>query len=78
MKFTVTLKDPDGPSTCIDEAVRAEFNEMQGLSDDEKEMLAEHRVEELGEFVSKWLRWGEYATIEFDTEAGTATLVKPR
>jgi hypothetical protein len=31
--------------------------------------------EPMQEFASRWVKYGEYITIEFDTEAGTATVV---
>lgn len=32
-------------------------------------------AEKVVEFVSKWVKYGEYITVEFDTDAGTAVVV---
>jgi hypothetical protein len=77
MKFHVTMKDPDGPYDSIRLAATESVKAMKGLSDEEKEDLAESRVLELQEFAGQWIKYGEYANIEFDTEKGTATLLKP-
>ena len=76
MKFTITMKDPDGSSDCLGDAAEQELPE--GLDEDEREMLIESRREKLSDFVSQWLEYGESARIEFDTEAKTATLLKGR
>ena len=73
-KFRVTLKDPDGPADCIGDAARTSLPE--GLSAEEREAIIGIRREELSRFAGQWLEYGEYAQIEFDTEAGTATLLK--
>ena len=74
MKFTLTLKDPDGPSDGIEDAARESLPE--GLDADEARGVREQREQRLKDFVRQWLEYGEYARIEFDTEAGTATVLK--
>lgn len=37
----------------------------------------EDQREEMEEFANKFLAFGEYVDIEFDTEKGTAKVVKP-
>lgn len=76
MKFSVTFKDPDGPYDSIQDAAKAQVDAMTGIDEDEREGLLESRVGKLREFTGQWLKYGEYVTIEFDTEAGTATVVK--
>lgn len=76
MKFTIMMMDPDGPDVCIREAAKQVVANIEGVDEDEREYLIESRHEKLKEFVSQWLEWGEYIYIEFDTEAGTATLKK--
>ena len=73
-KFRVTLKDPDGPADCIGDAARTSLPE--GLSEDEREAIIDIRRAELQRFAGQWLEYGECARIEFDTDAGTATLLK--
>jgi hypothetical protein len=77
MRFTVTLKDPD----CFDESVRRELERdlkerYPDLDVEEREALFERRYEKLQDFAGQWLKYGEYISIEFDTEAGTATVAK--
>jgi len=76
MKFRVTLKDPDGFTDCVDEAVKDSVNAQQDLDDEEKEDVIERRTEKVWKDLSKFVEYQEYVTIEFDTEAGTATVVE--
>lgn len=76
MKIRVTLKDPDGFSNCVDEAVKESLDELEGLDEDEKEQLLEHRLEKTWDQLEKFVDCQEYVTIVFDTEAGTATVEK--
>lgn len=75
MKFSVTFKDPDGPFECIQDAAKEWAATLEGLDDDEREQMSEARQRKLSEFAGKWLDYGEYVTIEFDTDANTATIV---
>lgn len=77
MKFRVLLKDPDGFGfiDAVSEAAEKSMADTSGLSDDERDTLAGKRVELLNEFMNNWVEYGEYVTIEFDTDAGTAIVV---
>lgn len=77
MKFRCTFKDPDALHDQIRDAVTAEVEAMH-LDEDEAEVLIEKRVEKVGEFCSRWIRYSEYITIEFDTNAGRADLVEDK
>lgn len=74
MKFRVQFKDPDVVHDAAREA--AEAGMPEGLSEKEKEQLIDGRTEKLTDFASTWVKYGEYITVEFDTDAGTATVVK--
>jgi hypothetical protein len=76
MKFYVSIKDPDGVSTSLQEEATEQINALEGLDDDEKEMLIEARQEKLSEFISSWIEYGECMTIIFDTEKDTAEVKK--
>ena len=39
---------------------------------DVTDQLEDAEAERAREFLKKWLEYGEYVTIDFDTEAGTA------
>lgn len=74
MKFTVTMKDPDTLHNAITDAVKASLADL-GLDEDELEPLVEKRHEKVDELCSKWFKWGEYLTVEIDTDAKTCVVV---
>jgi hypothetical protein len=76
MKFRITMKDPDGPYESIQEAAKEMVNAIKGIDADERESLQEKRHETLSEFAGRWMEYGEYLEVEFDTEAGTATVIR--
>jgi len=63
MVIRVVFKTPDVVDMAIQEAI--------GSGTDE---LTEMR-EQIEEALSKFVRWGEQITVEFDTEVGTATVI---
>jgi len=73
MKFRITIKDHDG-QFGIRKAAKDSM--PGGLGAAEHEAALEKRVERLADFVKKWLEYGEYVRIEFDTDAGTARLLR--
>lgn len=77
MKFQVTMKCPDALNDSIDEAVREELGEL-ALDQDERELVADSRAEKAREFCRRWFEYGEYLTVEVDTEAGTCAVVENR
>lgn len=68
------MKDPDGPYDCIQDAVKASLGE-QPLTVRERELLIAERMQAQQALVGKWLQYGEYITVEIDTDAGTATVL---
>ncbi len=52
-KFSVTLKDPDGPADSIRDAAREDAATVDGLDEEEREALAESREEKFREF-AEW------------------------
>lgn len=75
MKFRVTMKDPDTLNDAISDAIRQQLAESQ-LPEDEQEELLEIREEKVGKICGKWFEYGEYLTIEIDTETQTARVVE--
>lgn len=75
MKFKVTMKDPDTLHDAIQEAVKAEVNKLQGLSEEEGQELIESRTERVAEECRRWFEYGEYLTVEVDTEAKTCVVL---
>lgn len=78
MKFVVTLKDPDVLHNAIREAVRLEVSTLALSDDGEREAVAELRAEKVHALCGTWFRYGEYLTVEVDTEAKTCVVVKER
>lgn len=74
MKFTVSIKDPDVFADAVQEAVTSEVKAL-GLDDDEAEAVIERRTEKVNDILERWVEYGEYIRVEFDTEAKTATVV---
>lgn len=75
MKFQVTMKDPDSLYDCIDDAVTADLKNDISLNDEEREAIGEVRQKRARDVAAKWFRYGEYLTVEIDTDAGTATVL---
>ena len=57
------------------DAVDDEVAELD-VDDDEREMIVDSRLEKAWEALSPWVRYQECVTLEFDTEAGTATILR--
>lgn len=75
MKFKVSMKDPDTLHDAIKLAVGKSLDAVAISEDDELEALAEVRAEKVREICSRWFKYGEYLTVEIDTEAGTCTVL---
>lgn len=76
MKFTVTMKDPDGPYESIDDAVEQLMKEQPPGEFDDADAIRKQRRRKLDSFTAKWLQYGEYVTLEFDTDTNTCTVVQ--
>lgn len=74
MKFTVTVKDPDSLHDALKDALDDEL-EGSKYSSDVVERIKESRYEEENAKCQKWVEYGEYYRIEFDTDAMTATVL---
>ena len=74
MKVKVFIKDTDVLQDAVSEAVDEELKNS-GLAEDEQEAVRELRIEKALDVAGKWWEYGEYITVEFDTEARTARVV---
>lgn len=83
MKFSVTFKTPD----CLDSALEpyidthCENCEQDAVECEACDSLAEaacDKIADIKNVAEKFIKWGEYVTIEFDTEAKTASVVPAR
>jgi len=76
MQIRVTLKDPDSLFDAAEEAAECEVEAIEGLHPAERPGLIELRSTVAYDVVTaRWMPDGEYLTVEFDTEAGTARVV---
>ena len=75
MKFTVTFKDPDTLGDAIRDAVIKDVATMGLLSTDEADAVTDLRIEKVGAACERWFTYGEYVSIEVDTDAGTAIVL---
>jgi hypothetical protein len=73
MKISVTLKDPDTFYEAVRDAVTEDVRALK-LPADESKAMAEIRRTKAFQAIERWVDYGEYVTIDFDTEAGTATV----
>ena len=76
MIIRVTMKDPDTLSDACFDAARNSVKALE-ISSNEKKILEESRQEEYYNQASEWFEYGEYLTIEIDTELNTCIVIKP-
>jgi len=62
------MKNPDALLDGIDDAIKEEIEELQ-LPPDEAEALFEVRQERIKKIASKWFEYGEYLSVQIDTES---------
>lgn len=75
MKVRVTLKDPDTMHDAVDDAVKR-LPKPDGVDADEWASIREERADKVKSHISsQWMEYGEYLVVDFDTDAGTATVV---
>ena len=74
MEVKVFIKDTDVLQDAVEEAVDEELKNS-GLAEDEQEAIHELRVEKALDVAGEWWEYGEYITVEFDTETRTARVV---
>ncbi len=70
MRFQVTMKDPDVLSDAIADAVELSLADLF-LPTDEVEALRQARCSKASELANQWFEYGEYLTVEIDTETKT-------
>ena len=78
MKFRIQFKDPDAIYEGLQQAATAETKRLAGMSDGllVAEDLFEKVREKIDERVGSFFEYGDYCTIEVDTDAGTAVVIK--
>ena len=76
MRIIITMKNPDCVSDAVDRAAIESAEEVGGISSEEREELIESRKEEVNLALEKWVKYGEYITVEIDTVLNTATVLR--
>lgn len=74
MKIRVTFKDPDSLLDDIQAAVRRDVGKLP-LCDDERQAVAKVREEQARVVARTWFDYGEYLTVEIDTETQTCRVL---
>ena len=75
MKFKVTFKNPDGFWDSVEDAVEESLSGNTFFSEKEAEATYDARRDIIQDAIRKYVAFEECITIEFDTTAGTATVV---
>ena len=76
MKITITLKDPDGFYEAV-RGVALDAHPKTGV-DDENEGARRRCRDQVWRTLERFVAYRENVTLEFDTDAGTATVVPRR
>ena len=73
MKIKIHLKDSD----VLHEGIAEAYQDLkiEGVSEEEMEGIKEKRCEEATELANDWFEYGEYLTVEMDTETKTIRVV---
>ncbi len=75
MQLRIHIKLPDCFSTAIEEHVDNILAQCP-LTDVERRAIRGGRIKDLQMKLSRWLMYSECVEIDFDTDAGTATVVE--
>ncbi len=67
------MKDPDTLDDAIADAIHADTESIGDA--DERDAVKEVRGDKMRALCRKWFEYGEYLTVEIDTEAGTCVVV---
>jgi hypothetical protein len=74
----VTFKDPDQLGEAISETkdnLQSKLQKELGLSKAGAEAEAEQRMKAFDNLISKYFEWGEYLTVELDSETQSIRVV---
>ena len=75
MKFKVTFKNQDGFWDSVEDAVEESLSGNTFFSEKEAAATYDARRDIIQDVIRKYVAFEECITIEFDTTAGTATVV---
>ncbi len=69
MKYRVTMKSPDALHNAMNNNVRPSLPDS--MDDDQKDVV----TNQAAKAAERWFRFGEYLTVEIDTDAMTCVVV---
>lgn len=70
------MKDPDCLIDAIEESIDEDLLNL-GISDsDELQAIKELRIEKIKAICSKWFEYGEYLTVEIDTDKEACVVIE--
>lgn len=78
MKMRLTFKDPDVLADARDHILYTSKKQLMHelkLSESGASAEAEERYKKMDRLVGQYMEYGEYITVEFDDETGTARVV---
>ena len=76
MKFKVTMNDPDTLHDCVLDAAK---DSVADIADPEERAAVQAvRRDRMLKAAKPWFEYGEYLTVEIDTDAGTCVVVPAR
>lgn len=86
MKFQVTFKTPDALDEGVEAALTSWYSRLkaeaeaieslESFTGEDLECVKDRVREKMLDSASKWIEWGEYITIELDTEADTCKVIR--
>ena len=78
MKFVITMKTPDALEDALNEMADDERHDGEAELDEDRQEKLDDVISEARRFAEKYFRYGEYLSVEFDTDAQTATVIPAR
>lgn len=73
MIIRIVMKSPDAVSYAVEAAVHEELQSSVGKPVDADEIR--ETISSTLSSIERWVKYGEYVTIEIDTDQGTAVVV---
>jgi hypothetical protein len=73
MKIRITMKDPDGFTDSVAEALEAQM--VDDLPEEEMDALRDIRRDEIKRSLKRWFEYDEYIRVEVDTAAQTCVVL---
>lgn len=69
------MKSPDVLDDCIEKAAREQTDSLLLIDEDERDEIRKMRALRISKLCGRWFEYGEYLTVEIDTDTGTCVIV---